>query len=384
MADIIGKGTYGCVTKPSLPCKDGKEKALSKIMNKIDAKDELKEMRNLVNIPGIQKYILQLPTMCTPELSKHFKDTVNNCTSKRVLETKNLRDLRLLLIEDGGVDLQKFSTEIAPTLNKKSMAIFLSSVVHLIEGVDFFKKKNIMHSDIKEHNIVYNVETASIKYIDFGLVRKKTDFIYTSIQNENEGAKSHATYPHENSCAMKLYFETSPKCRLYRNYYNYNFDKFINAAADTFDSFCLTDSLRIVLSNISIHHNSGFPIDLFQELILLLEPYAHSQVFYRKHDLQILRREYIEVLKKYSAYTQSHNPKPSQETRTTASIFSFLNTFNTKTTSPTFAFEKNPEGKRTRQNIIKNSSNPKTKKKRPNPKSSNRRRTSNSGFSINL
>ena len=68
MVKIVGYGTYGCVTKPSLKCEtteDYKDR-VSKLLNKNDAYNELAEMEKLAKIKNIEKYILRLPKICTP------------------------------------------------------------------------------------------------------------------------------------------------------------------------------------------------------------------------------------------------------------------------------------------------------------------------------
>ena len=356
MVKIIGEGTYGCVTKPSMPCDDKNltsqnKGRLSKIMNKKDADEELYEMKDLVNVPGIQKYILSIPQICTPKIDKTFLKTVQNCQSRHVAQTQNITDLRLLLVEDGGVDLQVFSTEIASSLNKPNMAIFLSSVVNLIKGVSFFRHNDIIHSDIKEYNIVYNVKKGSIKFIDFGLVRKKSEFISSSIQNVNTRAKSWGYLPKENSCAMKQHFEILPKCEDYRNDYHNDFHAFIEDAANSFDSFCLAGCLLVVFSQIFEYDDFGFTANLFRDLELLFLPYAQKQLVFRKWDLQVLEHDYIQILKKYGAYTKTSKPKLSDKTKSLANKFSIVNTSMShskskkQTISPVFPLEIHPEGK---------------------------------------
>ena len=54
--EVIGEGTYGCVTKPSLVCKGSKRNyshKVSKIMIKKYAKKEHNDMKQITKIDGI-------------------------------------------------------------------------------------------------------------------------------------------------------------------------------------------------------------------------------------------------------------------------------------------------------------------------------------------
>ena len=55
--EIVGEGTYGCVIKPALKCnkdtnitKKDYDNRLSKVMSKIDAVEELEEMKKIQKI----------------------------------------------------------------------------------------------------------------------------------------------------------------------------------------------------------------------------------------------------------------------------------------------------------------------------------------------
>ena len=266
MVSIIGEGTFGCVTKPSLKCTTPQKykHRVSKIMKFSDAQLEMKDMEFLSDIPNIHKYMIRIPTMCKPALNQELKNAVSSCTNKKVNATfaKDKKQLRLLLIDDGGVDLEVFSSEIIPTLSKKDCCIFMTAVLQLIKGVEFFRANGIVHFDVKMQNIVYDVKSGKIRFIDFGMVVKKKEYITQSLVNANERAQSWSYYPPENSCAQKYIFEHGEKCKVYRK--RALFETFLEKTVNTFDSYCLTYSLTKLFQKIETNTGNMFPAVFFE------------------------------------------------------------------------------------------------------------------------
>ena len=110
---ILGEGTFGCVIKPSLKCKGKKsakiyENKVEKVMSDKHAKDELKEMEYISNINGIEKYAVNLPIMCKPDIKDSaFNKYVSKCNTYNVSQQylANPKKLSLLLLDDGGLNM---------------------------------------------------------------------------------------------------------------------------------------------------------------------------------------------------------------------------------------------------------------------------------------
>ena len=74
---VIGEGTYGCVIKAPLECNKQQspsfyEDKVSKVMKTKAAKEELKEMKKIAKTKGINKYALNVPTLCEPSIDEEF------------------------------------------------------------------------------------------------------------------------------------------------------------------------------------------------------------------------------------------------------------------------------------------------------------------------
>jgi serine/threonine protein kinase len=326
MVSIIGEGTFGCVTKPSLKCTTPQKykHRVSKIMKFSDAQLEMKDMQFLSDIPNIHKYMIRIPTMCKPLLNKELKSAVSSCTNKKVNNTynKEKKQLRLLLLDDGGVDLDVFSTEIIPTLSKKDCCIFITAILQLIKGVEFFRANGIVHFDVKMQNIVYDVKTGKIRFIDFGMVVKKKEYITQSLVNANERAQSWSYYPPENSCAQKYIFDHGEKCKGYRK--RALFDTFLEKTVNTFDSYCLTYCLIKLFQQIEKNTGNMFPTSFYETLQPLLRQFCNPDVLRRNDNLDFLATQYKMLLVKHEIYV-IQKPSPSPDIIHLADNLSLLN-----------------------------------------------------------
>ena len=88
--------------------------------------------------------------------------------------------------------------------------------MNLFDGLKFFRENNIIHHDIKLANIVYNIETKTCKYIDFGLVHDRNDLASKMDRDDDGYSISWDYFPTENECRSKGNFIRSI-CKNYRN-----------------------------------------------------------------------------------------------------------------------------------------------------------------------
>lgn len=388
MVEILGEGTYGCVTKPSLKCDSSQDYTdrVSKIMTKYDAQKELYEMQTILKIKNIEKYVLRLPQICTPLDSKQFYDTLNKCNSARIqsIAKKEPKQFRLLLLDDGGVDLNQFiNKNILKSLNSNDINIFFTAILHLIEGVAFFLNNDIIHHDIKLPNIVYNVKNSKIKFIDFGIMTNKSTFIRTSSNNTNDIAQSWEYFPREFSCVNKEDYDQFMKCTRYRNK---PYDMFITKSANTFDSYCLAFGLkkffRSVVGKINHIHN-----EFFQKTILLMEEYCDPDLFKRNDDLNSFYFRYKTLLKNYNIYNTT-KPTPSSKSIELANKYSVNKMHKMNEMSREMSREKSKEKidsiKTTKKSRKKTRKNQSVSKKKHEPCPPGKERNPKTGRCINV
>jgi serine/threonine protein kinase len=298
--EIIGEGTYGCVAKPSLQCKGKKRdynNKVSKVMLNEDAILEYKEMKEITKIPGIDKYIVSLPEMCIPKIDSKFRMTMKDCYNERFRGALE-GDYRLLVLEDGGVSLHQFINEIVPTLSQKDIFIFLTKVYNLLEGLSFFYDHNIIHHDIKSRNVVYNIETNKIKYIDFGLMKKRSQFINESTKNRNTMAQKWDNFPPEYDIANKYHYEGS------NHTIGLPYKEYIEKLAYTFDSYGIGLMMkRIVEKFMSMSLN--IDSSAIQDLYYFFEKMADPSIETRNYNINDLKDEYKAILELYGIWNTS-------------------------------------------------------------------------------
>ena len=317
---VVGEGTYGCVVKPSLQCEDGHhpdtyDHMVSKIMDKDDAAEEYEEMNKIASIDGIDRYVLKRPHKCVPDLSRRFDKTVRKCRGKRVAHNVPTPDrYRLLILEDGGADVSNILKTVLPTMIFADICRFLTSVRELIEALVFFKNNMIIHHDIKRENIVYNVETGSMKFIDFGLMMWRDDFINRAKSDSNSQGISWFNFPTESKCINHSTFKSGKSCEKYRDMMSYN--EFLKKSADTFDTF----SLALVMYEI-MKAMCGIPefkrqIDtatFYEDMKDVVAPFYAEDMRFRPNSIHQLHVEYDALLRKYKLVNET-TPSPTTET----------------------------------------------------------------------
>ena len=309
---ILGEGTYGCVIKPSLKCKDKKtskiyENKVSKVMRDWDAEKELKEMEFISNIKGIEKYAVNLPIMCKPDMKDPaFDEYVSKCDTYNVAESyeNNPKELSLLLLDDGGLDMEQ-SLQLMRNVTDNDRKIFFNSFINLFEGLEFFRKNKIVHFDIKLINLVYNFEKGEAKFIDFGLMKKDETIKKEYTNNTAWYARNHFNWPPENMCGTKMMYNKNKGCWKYKaGYQDYN--RFLNKLIDTFDVYSLCLALMDIFVPLYVHDEKNFIFHAY--VIDLLEQYNEKSLVMRNNDLKALTNEYINLLKKYDLYIDKTKP----------------------------------------------------------------------------
>lgn len=322
---VVGYGTYGCVTKPQLSCKTTIKKKLpkstvSKILHKDDALEELTEMKKISKIKNIGDYILQEPIQCAPKRDRHFEEALEECQglSHYLYKYRNEpKNLRLLLMEDGGVNVEDYSENFLAKESYANQCHFFTSLLNLIQGLAFFRKNNIMHYDIKMKNIVYNVKTGSIKFIDFGMATSLSQHIIKSKNNENKMARSHTYYPPETSCSNEKDFAKTDSCKIYRDFFTFN--QFIQKAANTFDSYCLAFDLdnlmKYILEEKKKTPSAFAKIDteFLKKAQFLINEFCTPDLAKRNDNLDVWYSSMKELLVQYKLY-KTGSPTPSKET----------------------------------------------------------------------
>jgi serine/threonine protein kinase len=220
---IIGEGAFGCVHKPSLHCKKkpssdfSYNNYVSKFMATQNARDELKEFLVIGTMDPKNEYHLGTPILCSPRLDEtNVIEDISKCKHIDINKVlRNPNEYSLLVIKYGGPDLNSFCVNyldeyLSDSIQSKSDMFWLS-VHKLLKGLLFFRSHNIVHNDLKPQNILFNMETSDLMYIDFGLMRTEIKVKNSSKQSNNHLGIFHWSYPFDCGFMNKNFFN------LYKN-----------------------------------------------------------------------------------------------------------------------------------------------------------------------
>jgi serine/threonine protein kinase len=180
---VIGSGGYGCVFRPALRCNGTRKRAsktISKLMLNKYVKREYMEITKylpiLRKIPNYKNYfIIEGANICQPaQLTQ--SDLMNFDTKCKVLRKRdinakninnNLDKISSINLQDGGVEL---GTYIYSGLSLDGMNDLNDRMIQLlVNGILPMNKSHIYHADIKETNIVVDVDGKYVRLIDWGL-----------------------------------------------------------------------------------------------------------------------------------------------------------------------------------------------------------------------
>lgn len=207
-SNVVGEGTYGCVHRPSLKCNKSPKNIdynnkISKIGKKQNINEEITEYKTIDAIDKKAFFYPGKPKNCLPLKDADTIAAIDECKD---FKGADIKKYKLLIMTDGGEDLEKFSTEIErrliydpslePELQQK-MELFWIEAHRMFLGVLKFIKSGVVHHDLKSRNIVFNQSKNRINFIDFGLMTTM-DNIKTESDKSNYGfAIRHWSFPPE-------------------------------------------------------------------------------------------------------------------------------------------------------------------------------------------
>jgi len=215
VSDVIGEGTYGCVHKPSLKCKDSPnisyDNKVSKLLRDKDAKKELKEYDKVRNADKNNEYYLGVPENCDVDIRNVFNlKSIQKCKigSDAI---KNLTKYQLLIMGDGGINLEDYTKKMrewsVSEMSEELCEKFLLESLRLFHGLKVFEEHGLVHHDLKPQNIVYNEKTNRLNFIDFGLMASRDKIIRQAKASKYDFALFHWSYPWEVEFINKTEFD---------------------------------------------------------------------------------------------------------------------------------------------------------------------------------
>ena len=177
--DIIGVGSYGCVFKPPLKCKNKtrKKRGVSKLMIQENGLDEIlvtqQLLKKIEQIPKYKKHFILSHSFCIPDkLSNKDETQLQRKCEKNIIDDYN--DKKTLIIQNqsyGGKNIHTILNEkSAMTESQKiNTLVDISKKLKtlLVDAIIPMHRMKVYHSDLKPQNLLWNKKT--IKIIDWGL-----------------------------------------------------------------------------------------------------------------------------------------------------------------------------------------------------------------------
>ena len=203
-SDVIGEGTYGCAHRPPMKCRDAPRRNktdISKLMTSANALKELNEFALIDAADKRKQFYLGKPSKCKPDRILSNIRSISKCPSGKFDPVK-MDDYSLLVMKYGGQDLEQFGQEVRTWTKTKehvdAIELFWLEAVRLFYGLKVLHDNNVVHHDLKQQNIVYDLATNRANFIDFGFMEKKSTRISDAKRSVNWlGDKHHWSFPLE-------------------------------------------------------------------------------------------------------------------------------------------------------------------------------------------
>ena len=203
LRQVIGEGTYGCAHYPSLICKGdvmSPSDRISKLMSSRHANDEMKEYVIIAGIDPENEFYLGKPDYCDLGDNDENIKAIRKCHIKNKV-LKNIDEYALLIMKNGGLDLDKFANTLKSldntAINRMKMVNFWIEAHRLLRGIKVFLENDLVHHDLKGGNIVYNEKDNRLNFIDFGLMTSKSKLKTACIKSTNWLSSFHWSFPLE-------------------------------------------------------------------------------------------------------------------------------------------------------------------------------------------
>ena len=170
-SSLLGKGAYGCVFRPALPCAEGilhlTPGTVGKVFNRGDDRaaniaevehEKTAYQRLDAMDDQFQFHVRSYGSCLLAADRRHHGDPVCN----------TLRGMPQLIMEDGGQTVRQWCDA---HLGAVSMAMLLEACRPLFEGVGKLSGADLFNPDIKDDNLMVGpTSPAKFKYIDLGLL----------------------------------------------------------------------------------------------------------------------------------------------------------------------------------------------------------------------
>lgn len=183
---FVASGSYGCVFRPHLKCKDKAvyKDGVGKVFeDENEFNKEFTIQMMLKDLDPQQKFTLPILGSCITNSKPRKSDMIDNCM---LMDLDKKKEYNQIIMQYGGKSLDDviLNKPISYALFSKLFGIYEP----LFHGLVILKNKQIVHQDIKPDNIMYH--KGQLYLIDFGIM-SKFDELY-----KNNNGILRADYPY--------------------------------------------------------------------------------------------------------------------------------------------------------------------------------------------
>ncbi len=178
--ELISQGAHGCIYRPNINCDTGEPEDINYI-SKIQTNSE--NIQNEINISNIIKtidnynyYFAPILSNCKTTISKIKESEIKKCkllnpeeisgNTPSALKTGELLSTKMRYVGSNTLEtyLLSLPSNKKDLLHKKIYSLF----IYLLHSINLFCEKDIIHYDLKENNIMYDLNNNCPIMIDFG------------------------------------------------------------------------------------------------------------------------------------------------------------------------------------------------------------------------
>ena len=174
--ELLGQGAYGCIFDTDMYCYENEKiatkplnvKTFTKIFDDIAESDiEWQKSKLIAKIDPNYNNFVYAYERCKIGYNELKKDRdFDKCKLPLYENQNNLGALKMI---NGGIDYDKY-LEKHPRFDS-----FLKSIVSLFEGLVRLNNNGLVHQDIKITNILYDEQNNRWRYIDYGIMKNKSE-----------------------------------------------------------------------------------------------------------------------------------------------------------------------------------------------------------------
>ena len=181
---VIAAGSYGCIFRPHLSCKTGKEVKNSKYVSKLMIDKEWRINREIaisnkiMSIPNYSDYFSPILETCSLSSIKNIKkEDIIKCKPLEKKSSKEISKLAKIKYINGSDLLTVFTK----SNSVNNYTILLTIYEQGLECIELLIKEKLVHFDLHSKNIMFNETLLKTIFIDFGLT-----FDISKLKNYNQ------------------------------------------------------------------------------------------------------------------------------------------------------------------------------------------------------